>query len=143
MDGLEERLILNIEKIGNTRCLVDIWPFCDPVGGPLRCYEEVENGIFQWDQSIPSCTYTNTSEEQKATVKLSPNPVSNILSVDMGSEHARHIYVINAQGQAILQEKNIDRSKIELKVEQLPSGLYNIIIEHKAGAIIRETFIKQ
>jgi hypothetical protein len=139
--SLDQRGSLNIERVGNTGCLVDVLPFCDPIGGPLRCYEEPDNGLFQWNLNIPSCTYVNTESIVDEPIVVSPNPVKGILYVNLGEEQGAAVKLMNSSGQVVL-EKKIVGSVLEISLIEHPAGMYFLSIEMKAGSIISKRIIK-
>lgn len=85
---------------------------------------------------------TNTNNLQN-TVSIAPNPVSNRLSLTIGTKVVISNYsIIDATGK-VLQTKKVNfTTAATLDVSTLPNGLYLLILESNSGKAIQK-FIKE
>jgi hypothetical protein len=81
-------------------------------------------------QTIESSKYQN--------INIYPNPVTDELTIENGQGTA---IIYNAVGQSV-QEVDIDASKVQLNVSELPQGIYTIHIRKTNGESITKQFVK-
>ena len=63
-------------------------------------------------------------------VNMYPNPVSNILTVDLAGHSCNKVALLNANGKIVYVQANIQsEEKLEIDVQHLPTGIYFIILE--------------
>ena len=77
------------------------------------------------------------SHNATATLSVSPNPVTDILSV-RSAETLQSVWIYNLNGQCLLQTV-----ETEIYVSMLPTGLYLITAQTISGEILQAKFIKQ
>ena len=71
-------------------------------------------------------------------LNIYPNPVRYSLTIENGQGTA---IIYNALGQ-LIQQVNIDASKIQFDVSELPQGIYTIYIRKTNGESITKQFVK-
>jgi hypothetical protein len=72
--------------------------------------------------------------------KIYPNPVEGLLNIGANNmESIEQISVLNVTGETVFLTKSIS----QIKVSQIPVGLYFLKIQLKDGSIINQRFIKQ
>lgn len=86
-------------------------------------------------------TLSNDSFENKNTVKLYPNPVSNNLTIENPFSSNFQLQVINQSGQLILKQNN-NKSSISLDVTTLSKGLYFLTVHSENDETQTVKFIK-
>lgn len=70
---------------------------------------------------------------QKNELKVFPNPADDILSIQGLPKGSQQINLYNQVGQVVLQESITDQGRPEIKVDDLPSGIYLLRIQHSLG----------
>ena len=71
-----------------------------------------------------------------STVKLYPNPASNILTIDNGGAAIDNIIVTNALGQQVL----VSKQQSQIDVSLLPSGVYCVSVQSGATVVSQKVF---
>jgi hypothetical protein len=93
-------------------------------------------------QIVSNCGGVGLYEsEADNLITIYPNPVNDILNVDLSNHDASNISIINTLGEIVFTE-NIVANHLSLKTNNLISGIYFIKVEskHKTSTI---KFIKQ
>lgn len=86
----------------------------------------------------------NDMEHKSSQLNVFPNPAKDILSIDIQTPSIRGSYqlsVYNYVGQIVHSAEYLDH-RIELPIEQLPSGIYIIKVEIQGEEIVSR-FIKK
>ena len=76
-------------------------------------------------------------------VKVYPNPVKDVLNINVGSHQIKNVNIYDVNGRLIL-ENNINHhsSNVQLKIPQIKSGIYLLSIETNNGILFKR-LIKQ
>lgn len=93
-------------------------------------------------QIVSNCGGVGLYEnEANNIINIYPNPVNDILNIDLSNHDASNISIINALGEIVFTE-NVSANHLSLKTNNLISGIYFIKVEskHKTSTI---KFIKQ
>ncbi|MFK7809006.1 MAG: HYR domain-containing protein, partial [Saprospiraceae bacterium] len=96
--------------------------------------------------NLKQCGFISSADEVvSATIKLFPNPVNDLLTIDFGEwKSFEGIEVYDVIGRLVLSE---DEETLQgyktLDVERLPAGLYFLKISLEEQVIVTEEFIKQ
>jgi len=89
-----------------------------------------------------TCTYFDACKTQMTTInsyKFFPNPASHMLNIDIKTSIATSIKIqlFDMSGRSVLEESTLNTSENQLKtqinISQLPSGIYNLILETQHG----------
>jgi hypothetical protein len=119
-----------IERIGATGCLYPQVSFCDPSTGGLRCYEDDETGLLNFQTPPRPCnrSYIDVKEPPEAiAVKVYPNPATR--SVHIQSEKSiERIILFNNLGIPVYHTSSIDDTDFEFNASLFPGGLYHFQI---------------
>ncbi|MFT5913209.1 MAG: hypothetical protein ACI9XO_004756 [Paraglaciecola sp.] len=93
------------------------------------------DGQFEYSNIVNIQTIESSNHQN---INIYPNPVTDELTIENGQGTA---IIYNAVGQSV-QEVNIDASKIQLTVSELPQGIYTIHIRKTNGESITKQFVK-
>jgi hypothetical protein len=105
------------------------------VNTPLEGGKYVFQPVWEYMLTAPALT-TSIHEPLKGnTLSVSPNPASNILSVQ-GLEGASELVLLNMLGQPLLR-KTIAAFPTILDVSSLPGGCYMLTLQTRMGTIAR------
>ena len=74
----------------------------------------------------------------RSVLNIYPNPVRYSLTIENGQGTA---IIYNALGQ-LIQQVDIDASKVQLDVSELPQGIYTIHIRKTNGENVTKQFVK-
>jgi hypothetical protein len=109
----------------------------DPLAGVnyYRLKQVDFDGQFEYSNIVNIQTIESSNPQ---TINIYPNPVTDELTIENGQGTA---IIYNAVGQSV-QEVNIDASKVQLKVSELPQGIYTIHIRKTNGESITKQFVK-
>ncbi|MBK7232147.1 MAG: T9SS type A sorting domain-containing protein [Saprospiraceae bacterium] len=116
---------------------------------PIHCFEK--DGIYEVCLIVRNkygsdtlCRTLNvgtsaTNDEGKIIIKtdIFPNPASDhfVLNVQDYLPERMYLHLINAQGQTVLRERIYQGSNV-IDTEQLPAGLYSVVI-YERGAVVK------
>jgi hypothetical protein len=93
------------------------------------------DGQFEYSNIVNIQTIESSKHQN---INIYPNPVTDELTIENGQGTA---IIYNAVGQSV-QEANIDASKVQLKVSELPQSIYTIHIRKTNGESITKQFVK-
>jgi hypothetical protein len=82
-------------------------------------------------------TWMEGVEELEQTLKLYPNPTSNVLNIE--GEGMTSIEVYNTVGQRVMMQE-VNGDKVQISTESLNSGIYFIRIHANDGSMLNRTF---
>jgi len=100
------------------------------------------NSLAYWDDFIFEETYaTSVSERFPYSLKIFPNPVSNVLTIS-SLQSIHFIDIQSITGEKISRTRFGGENTVTLQVGTLPDGLYILFITTSENIIIRK-FIKQ
>jgi uncharacterized Ntn-hydrolase superfamily protein len=98
-----------VDPIDSLQSLIDEWGGCVAIGIP-----EETNG---------------------PVVRLFPNPVTHILTIEFDGNYSGKISIINLFGQVVLKEKISKRNNLQLNLSHLPAGIYLYNFRNTSGVI--------
>lgn len=134
-----------IERIGSDACFFPIISFCDPGTGGLRCYEDPETGLINFQDPERPCDYISvgTSEPEEAqSFHVYPNPTSSTFNIE-SNLIIQEIELFNNLSKLSYQNHSVGNDHIELNVGHLVPGFYFIrIITSDNNFIIRPIIIQ-
>jgi len=109
---------------------------------PVIDIDEIRIGLT-WASVTPKQITTGTKEllNDKMTASVYPNPVSDLLKVDIKSADINTIEIYNLGGIRLLTKK-IDRGSNNIDVSTLPKGMYAVVLKG-SGVIVNRKFIKK
>jgi len=124
LEGFE---LLWIESLGNGN---NLWnPLSELCLCPHGyCYQQNGQNLYGGPCAT---TLVHTEELEKAgpTLQLTPNPVSDVLSVNVFDEKFDRASVIGLLGEVLTEERfSSGLSSTEISVKNLPAGLYHIVL---------------
>lgn len=88
--------------------------------------------------SLKTTTQTSVEEFYSASINLYPNPVSDILNIDLNEYTDASVSIYNFIGQTIWQNQFSGQERIQVNCADLAKGTYFIKIETKSGVITRK-----
>ena len=114
-----------IERIGSNGCLYPQDGVCDPLTGGLRCYEDPEIGLINFQDPPRPCDYNSTAITPVEVKRLEvyPNPVSDILYIE-SEKVIKEIEIYNMLSTQYAYSKRPYNTNAELNIEGLPVGIY-------------------
>ena len=98
------------------------------------------NETFSTSEALITNTLsTNEAEQSLTTLKLFPNPVGNILNIDLGKNNVNieSVNIMDLNGRTVL----ISKERV-INTSQLQSGFYAMRIDTEVGSVIKK-FIKK
>jgi hypothetical protein len=129
-----------IEGIGSIKGLLfptpGDWPE-DGIDSDLICNKQENNKIFHISSDYNDCFYLTPSTVIKtileADIKVTPNPIRSKGLVEFGGHNFSKLSLVNMYGMT-LQEYNVKgMDSLEIYKENLPSGIYLLVIEDFKG----------
>lgn len=97
--------------------------------------------VFKRSLFLQEIQTFNTNEEDHITVKISPNPINNLMTISQPMEHS-HIYLFSLTGELVL-DQGLLKGDNQIDVSTLPVGLYTYrIIDNDSGLVIEDKVIK-
>ncbi|MDR1724636.1 MAG: T9SS type A sorting domain-containing protein [Tannerella sp.] len=132
---------LTIEQSGGLEYLATLPHNSDKNAAEISC-ELYETGLFQY--ASPSIYYTDAFGDKNGnepvssiqTISIYPNPVNDILYVDLGDETAGSydIRLYNSLSNLCRQAKSANEKVLEFNVSNLSGGIYFLIISNGDAA---------
>ena len=118
-----------IERIGSTSCLYPQDGVCDPHTGGLRCYEDPEIGLINFQNPERPCDFISSlsTVSDFKTIKVYPNPASNILHIET-DQVINKISLFNILSVQYYSSISINNTIAELNTKDLPQGIYYLQI---------------
>ncbi len=129
--------------------IVDEWTFVDlskfDVNNTLEYHlTSSDTGIYGVNTPQYFCIdnftvdiISQTEDESFADLKVFPNPVQDVLNIEI--EETSDISIINANGQVVLSNSSVNK---QIDISTLNSGIYNLIVTTIKGNATRR-FVKQ
>jgi hypothetical protein len=114
-----------IERIGSDGCLFPQVSVCDPLTGGLRCYEDPETGLINFQIPEKPCNNTTSSipDLDDHTLSISPNPTSGILQIQT-DQSIEKIELFNSVMTPCYEIIKPDFTHTEINIASFPSGIY-------------------
>lgn len=126
-DGTELVSIPNIEA-DNCRLMVK------PVD---NVYFAINTEAFSINEDLSTNTFSSIN------FKLYPNPASNQINLDFGTQlNQVKVQIFNVQGRLVKEMSKQQRSQIKLSTENFSSGIYLVKVEANQGSLIKKLIIK-
>ncbi len=122
-----------LEGIGGAKSLYPVVGFCDPTGGPLRCYEDSVIGYYNTGFFSCDTVFVGIDElflDKNTTIY--PNPTANKVFVKTDKPF-NYIELFNLNGQKLLTTK-----EVEINLDKLSKGVYFIKIHFEEEVIYRK-----
>lgn len=138
-----------VEGVGSLQSIIPLYGTCDPLSGPLRCYEDTILGLYNTGQHT-SCdslyviyTSVNDIDNAQPETNVFPNPFHESATLTLNVKNIREGYleIRNALGKVITGEKYFSGNKIELKRSNLQPGIYFYRIRTNQKEYIHGRFI--
>jgi hypothetical protein len=115
-----------IEGIGSNGCMYPQVSFCDPLTGGLRCYEDEEIGLINFQVPERSCTYITSDVKDPAVsllLKIYPNPATDYIRIQ-SDEPIQQLTLFNNLGMTVYQSASVNHTEVDIEVHSIPGGLY-------------------
>ena len=99
--------------------------------------------VLTWASVTPKSIATGTNDilSDKTTATIYPNPVKDIMKVDVKNADISFIEIYNLTGNRVLTKK-VDQGTTNLDVSSLPQGIYIVSFKGSGGTYNRK-FIKK
>jgi len=101
--------------------------------GPLGEGGERFYNYVRLVRNIDTSIGYNDLNQQKNSLNIYPNPVKDILSINMNSTASGFLKIYNYQGQIVYRQNIQSEADLKVNVRYLPSGLYIIMINDTNG----------
>ncbi|MFI5406525.1 MAG: T9SS type A sorting domain-containing protein, partial [Nitrososphaerales archaeon] len=134
-----------IERIGSNGCMYPQVSFCDPGTGGLRCYEDEQTGLINFQIPLRPCNYTTTAIDDPSlapVIKLYPNPATHVVHIQ-SEKPIESLTLFNNLAILVYQHSSIHNTEIEFDVHSLPTGVYHIQFILSDHQIVRRTIVIQ
>lgn len=96
------------------------------------------------DEILGSCISVSTDEVEKANIQIRPNPVQEMLYLDIDSEYVDRFSIINLEGREVHEgwiEKDVKNTAISLN--GMNNGFYIVYVYNTVGQVVAVSkFIK-
>lgn len=92
--------------------------------------------VFKRSLFLKELQSFNVSEEEAVSVTVSPNPISNLMTVNQPLENA-HLYLFSVSGELVL-DQGLVKGDNQIDVSTLPVGLYTYRIVGKDSRVLVE-----
>lgn len=124
---------------------LDEWPSgsSNPLGVPGEWNDINDSNKLYYVVEIEGTGVENTLGESNITPLVYPNPVSNVLTIDLSQANVRtgSLSLINTVGQ-VIEHQTINKAIINLDVERVPSGIYILKVDTEQGDYRQQVFIQ-
>lgn len=97
----------------------------------------VVNGQTYYGQETTFQTWTEGVSELESSLKLYPNPTSNVLNIE--GEGMANIEVYNTVGQFVMSQE-VGGNAVQINTESLNNGVYFLRIKANDGNVLNRTF---
>lgn len=144
-NNLDSEFILESEDFGRIRegihtrlAIADINSdgFYDALVGNIR------GGLSLYTTDLPSGQMVNTNEIGQTKIKIFPNPAKNWLSIHIEQANDfERVQLLDINGR-VLQTQLINSTSQQVRLTQLPSGLYFVQLLGEAGTITRKIVVE-
>ncbi len=133
-----------IERIGSNGCLYPQISFCDPSTGGLRCYEDAETGLINFQTPPRACTYVTGINDPLAIpeVKIFPNPATYVLNIQ-SEKPLEQITLFNNLGIPVYQASLFNLTTFDLEVYLMPPGMYHVKIVLNDHQVVHRSVVIQ
>ena len=117
-----------IELIGSNGCMYPQVSFCDPLTGGLRCYEDDQIGLVNFQMPERPCTYTTIAVDDPSVnpvFKIYPNPATNVVHIE-SEKPIEHLTLFNNLGIPVYRLSSVITTEFDLDIHSIPAGLYRL-----------------
>lgn len=124
-----------IEGIGNTYSFYPQIGFCDPIGGPLRCYNDSVFGEYNagFFGGVCDTVYNDVDEHYLPDLSYFPNPTTGRITVELGEpQTGLMVTLTNALGQVIRAMELGSTYRFNMVIDA-PRGIYFLRLEDLDG----------
>ena len=115
-------------------------------GGTYSVTATDQNGCSAIQTVVVTSTVGIDYNSNLASVEIYPNPAKNFLNIDVQCKANDNVTVelTNLNGQVVnsLQFENIQSKRVNMNLEQLPSGFYYVRVKTNNGQVVSKV-IKQ
>lgn len=124
---------------------LDEWPSgsSNPLGVPGEWNDINDSNKLYYVVEIEGTGVENTLGESNISPLVYPNPVSNVLTIDLSQSNVRtgSLSLINTVGQ-VVEHQTINKAIINLDVERIPSGIYILKVDTEQGDYRQQVLIQ-
>ncbi|MDG1332031.1 MAG: T9SS type A sorting domain-containing protein [Crocinitomicaceae bacterium] len=125
----------------NTEAYSSFWVSDMDTDGNLELYAGQDlGGIYRYEHDANSNVSINEIEQSKLNVY--PNPTNNLITLSSNDVQIERIQLINLQSQLVFSEETSSK-KVEINLEDYPSGIYFVSAELSNGQTVTKKVIKQ
>lgn len=120
--GMPEALALAIEK---NVCYWEVWN------------NDITDGSFDSLLSTATCSSLGTTNtELENYLSIFPNPSNGSFTINYDGKLIEEIVVMNELGQEMYRENDIKKNTVDLNLEKLSAGIYQVITKDDLGRMI-------
>jgi hypothetical protein len=138
-----------VQGVGSLQSIIPQYGTCDPLSGPLRCYEDTMLGLYNTgyrascDSLYVIFTSVNDIEVEKADINISPNPFYDaaLFTIQSKNFDTGVLEVMNISGEAVTAPIHFFGNKIKFERRGLPNGVYFYRITFNPGKLIYGKFV--
>lgn len=129
-----------IDGIGSNFGLLSHFGFCffDYPDGFLCFYS---NAQLQYPATPPSCFITPVEELDRKNIKIFPNPVHDILTIEDEEINLTRVILYDISGK-IVKSNELRKTKNTINLSDLKNGFYLLILAGKDGYLYSKKLIK-
>lgn len=127
------------EKIGGSSCMYPMLGFCDPLTLGLRCYEDEELGLIQFDEFY-ACDYTPVEEIALEDIDVFPVPTMDAITIS-SSFQIRRLVIYDIQG-VIQYEQGLNADFAEISMAAMRPGCYYLQLVGEEGIVYNKMIVK-
>jgi len=134
-----------IERIGSSLCLYPQNAVCDPLTGGLRCYEDPQIGLINFQNPERPCDYitTGTNEPTEAPyVNVYPNPTTGAFRIE-SKQIIKKIELLNSLSILSYQNIGTGTTYAEIDMGSMPPGLYYLKVTTSNNNLVVKPIIIQ
>ncbi len=113
-----------------------IWEVGQDAFGDLAPYS-----LLRAIDAVVDAAVVGVSEASSTTLQVYPNPVRDRLSIQLPGEGTFRVLIYNMQGGLVLQQSTTNEAPLEVRVADLPEGMYGISV-HSGGRVMTGKFVK-
>ena len=87
--------------------------------------------------------YSGAAQVVENQLVVFPNPTKNSFTISLQKEVTNaNLRIVDVQGKTVMQQQNLNGSRFEINISNLPTAIYVVEIEHNS-TIIRQKIAKQ
>ena len=125
----------------NTEAYSSFWVTDMDTDGNLELYVGQDlGGIYRYEHDANS--NVSITDIEPSNLNVHPNPTKNLITLSSSNVQIKHVKLINLQSQLMLSKETTSK-KVEINVEEYPSGVYFISAEFSNGQVVTKKVIKK